>query len=65
MLSDEKLVFSGVLRPPTMEFAGHTFIRRLTLVIDDGVIAKVFYPVFPPHNNAAEVHARLVRHRCP
>jgi peroxiredoxin len=28
-------------------------------VIDDGVVAKVFYPVFPPDQNAAEVVAWL------
>ena len=27
-------------------------LRRLTLVIDDGVIAHVFYPVFPPDKSA-------------
>jgi peroxiredoxin len=29
------------------------------LVIDDGVITKVFYPVFPPDKSAAEVIAWL------
>jgi peroxiredoxin len=28
-------------------------------VIDDGVIVKVFYPVFPPDKNAEEVVAWL------
>jgi len=32
-----------------------TLLRRMALVIDDGTIAKVFYPVFPPDNNAEEV----------
>ena len=45
--------------------AGLTLIRRLALVIDDGVIAKVFYPVFPPDKNASEVHAWLREHRRP
>jgi len=30
-------------------------VKRLTLVIDDGVIEHVFYPVFPPDTNAGEV----------
>jgi peroxiredoxin len=29
--------------------------KRITLVIEDGAIAKAFYPVFPPDRNAAEV----------
>jgi peroxiredoxin len=30
-------------------------LKRLTLVIDDGIITHVFYPVFPPDGHAAEV----------
>ena len=44
-----------------MEVAGLTLIKRLALVIDDGAIAKAFYPVFPPDRNAADVHAWLQR----
>jgi hypothetical protein len=29
--------------------------RRLTLVARRGVVEKVFYPVFPPDRNAADV----------
>jgi peroxiredoxin len=34
-------------------------LKRLTLVINDGVIEHVFYPVFPPDRNAGEVTAWL------
>jgi len=34
-------------------------LKRMALVIDAGVVAKVFYPVFPPDQNAAEVIAWL------
>ena len=36
-----------------------TLLKRMALVIDDGVITKVFYPVFPPDKNAEEVIAWL------
>jgi peroxiredoxin (alkyl hydroperoxide reductase subunit C) len=36
-----------------------TLFKRMALVIDDGVIIKVFYPVFPPDKNAEEVVAWL------
>ena len=36
-----------------------TLLKRLTLVVDDGVITKVFYPVFPPDRSAADVIAWL------
>ncbi|TMC90901.1 MAG: peroxiredoxin, partial [Chloroflexi bacterium] len=34
---------------------GMTLIKRVTLIVEDGVIIKVFYPVFPPDQNAANV----------
>ena len=59
LLSDEKLVFANAMRLPMFEVEGMTLMKRLVLVIDNGVIAKVFYPVFPPDRNAAEVIAWL------
>lgn len=59
VLSDEKLELTRALRLPTMEVAGQVLIKRLALVLDDGRITKVFYPVFPPDRNAADVLAWL------
>jgi peroxiredoxin len=36
-----------------------TLLKRLTLVIRDGMVEHVFYPVFPPDQNAGEVVAWL------
>jgi peroxiredoxin len=55
LLSDEGLAFAKALNLPTFEVEGITLIKRLTLVIHDGRIEKVFYPVFPPGENAGEV----------
>jgi len=55
LLSDEGLEFAGALNLPTFEADGETLIRRLTLVVRDGRIERVFYPVFPPGKNAEEV----------
>ena len=55
ILSDEKLALTKTLRLPTFTVAGMTLLKRMALVIDDGVITKAFYPVFPPDQNAAEV----------
>jgi peroxiredoxin len=63
LLSDEKLVLTKALRLPTMQVAGMTLIKRLALVIDDGTISKVFYPVFPPDRNAGDVLAWLEQNR--
>jgi peroxiredoxin len=59
LLSDERLAFTRALRLPVMDVAGSTLIKRLAMVIDDGTIAKVFYPVFPPDRNAGDVLAWL------
>jgi len=55
VLSDERLALTRALRLPTFETSGMTLLKRLTLVIDDGQIRHVFYPVFPPDGHAAEV----------
>ncbi len=59
VLSDEKLSLARALDLPTMEVVGVTLIRRLTLIVDDGTISHVFYPVFPPDRNAGDVLAWL------
>jgi peroxiredoxin len=55
LLSDARLEIQQALRLPTFAVDGMTLLKRLTLVLDDGVITKVFYPVFPPDRSAAEV----------
>lgn len=59
VLSDETLEFVAALRLPTFTVASMTMIKRLTLIATDGVIRKVFYPVFPPHKNPDDVIAWL------
>jgi peroxiredoxin len=62
LLSDANLAFAKVLRLPTFEVESMTLIKRLTLIIRDGRVEKVFYPVFPPDANAAEAVQWLSRH---
>jgi len=62
ILSDERLALQKALDLPSMEVANTTLLKRLALVIDDGRISKVFYPVFPPDRNAEEVLAWLKAH---
>jgi peroxiredoxin len=60
LLSDHSLELAGgPLRLPTFEAGGLTLYRRLTLIADAREIVKVFYPVFPPDRDAAEVLAWL------
>ena len=62
LLSDDKLEFVGALVLPTFEAEGMTLVKRLTMIIEDGEILKVFYPVFPPGRNAEEVIGWLSDH---
>jgi peroxiredoxin len=55
ILSDENLRLTRAMRLPTFEVDGMTLIRRMAWVIDDGVMTKAFYPVFPPDQSAEEV----------
>jgi peroxiredoxin len=55
LLSDVDLRFADALRLPTFEVESMILIKRLTLVIENGSIVKVFYPVFPSDKNAEEV----------
>jgi peroxiredoxin len=61
ILSDKDFALTRALNLPTFEVAGMTLLKRMALVIDDGVITKVFYPVFPPDKNAEEVIGWLRR----
>ena len=47
----------------TFTAAGMRLLKRMVLVIDDGIIVKVFYPVFPPDKSADEVIAWLLASR--
>ncbi len=55
MVSDEQFNFTRALSLPTFTVAGLELLKRCAIVAEDGVIRKVFYPVFPPEENAAEV----------
>ena len=55
LVSDEGLDFINALSLPTFEAAGMVLGKRVTLVAHNGMIEKVFYPVFPPADNAGEV----------
>lgn len=59
LLSDECLQLATAMRLPTFEVDRSVLLKRMTLVVEDGVIRHVFYPVFPPDRSAAEVMSYL------
>ena len=55
MLSDLTLSLAAELGLPTFDVDGLTLFKRVTLVLRDGVIEHVFYPIFPPDRHAEQV----------
>ncbi len=55
MLSDAERELTNELDLPTFTIEGDDYLKRLTLVVSDGRIEHVFYPIFPPDEHAGEV----------
>ena len=55
ILSDEHLNLMRAMNLPTFQTSGMTLLKRFTLVIVDGTVKHVFYPVFPPDRSASDV----------
>jgi len=55
VIADPERRLGAALRLPTFEIAGLTLYKRITLVAEDARIVRVFYPVFPPDENAGDV----------
>jgi peroxiredoxin len=65
MLSDPGFALAVALGGlPTFAAPGHERLyKRLTLIVQDGRIEHVFYPVFPPDTHARQVLDWLREHR--
>jgi peroxiredoxin len=59
LLSEAAGELTRAMRLPTFEVASLRLLRRLTLILGDGIVEHVFYPVFPPDRNADDVVAWL------
>ena len=55
VLSDINLKFSKLFKLPTFKVEERVFIKRLTLIVENVLIKKVFYPVFPPDLHIKQV----------
>jgi peroxiredoxin len=63
VISDEWLDLARDPGLPTFEVEGLTLYKRLALILEQGRIVKVFYPVFPPDRNAQDVATWLAARR--
>jgi peroxiredoxin len=55
LVSDSGLELASAWRLPLFEAEGRVYLKRLTMLMRDGVVERVWYPVFPPDRHAAEV----------
>ena len=55
VVSDSNLIFTNLMKFPTFKIAEKVFIKRLTLIIENSIIKKVFYPIFPPDLHIKDV----------
>ena len=59
VLSDAEYALSTALRLPLFEAGGMRLIKRVTLIICDGQITAVHYPIFPSHSDPEWVISTL------
>lgn len=55
LLSDTNFLLKKEISLPTFNFLEVERYKRITLIITNNVIKKVFYPIFPPDKNAEDV----------
>ena len=55
LISDSSLKFQEKLQMPIFHVEKKTMYKRLTLIVKDAKIVKVFYPVFPPDKHIFEI----------
>jgi len=55
LISDSSLKFQEKLQIPTFHVENKTIYKRLTLIVKNSKIIKVFYPVFPPDKHVFEI----------
>lgn len=55
LVSDSGLEFHEKLNITTFQFEGKVVYKRLTLIVRESRIVKVFYPIFPPDKHVFEI----------
>lgn len=55
LINDSDYILTEAMRLPTFNYKNSRLIKRLTVISINSIIQKVFYPVFPPNQNAEDV----------
>jgi peroxiredoxin len=59
LMSDQAFELQRALSLPTFTAGGVTYLKRLTVAVENGRIERVYYPIPLPHAHAREVCAWL------
>lgn len=62
LLSDSAFQLKNTLNLPVFKVGELLLYKRLTLIAEKSIIRKVFYPIFPPNENARQVINWLKNH---
>lgn len=63
VVSDSDYRFQRALNMPTFVASGMTLLKRVTLIVSNGVIQAVHYPIFPSDSDPIWVIDYLKRHQ--
>jgi peroxiredoxin len=55
LLSDANFAFADALGLPRFETGGVSYLKRLTMLVRNGIIYRVIYPVHPPGSHARDL----------
>jgi len=55
LLNDSSYKLTNAMNLPTFDYESYKYIKRITIILQDGVIKRTFYPVFPPDKNVGNV----------
>ena len=55
LISDNNLKFQEKMQIPTFDIESKIMYKRLTMIVKNSKIIKVFYPVFPPDKHIFEI----------
>ncbi|GAB5540076.1 MAG: redoxin family protein [Salibacteraceae bacterium] len=55
LLSDSNLQFLENLNLPFFKIGDTVLLKRITLIIQNGIVSHYFYPVYPPNSDAENV----------
>ncbi len=64
LLNDSEFVLAKAMHLPTFSYKKSTYIKRITIIIENGVVKKTLYPVFPPNENVIDVIKWIENNKC-